>query len=843
MKIIVRHEPQYTIFRITPHHATLNSTARKLQASIYELFSAQNNAKYPWQREHGMQMFRRENLHLALKPAPDFWWVTKLACNGDPDESETFIEFYTAMPTEFADAFRTKFRNHEQWRKCTIETVPPEDFSFPEDDGGTDLYTMKYKRHNMFSLDFDYSQQATPIRDLLSVSQELKPGEAIDLFIRTEPLPRGKWKKFADYAWEQWDKGDVPHRAGFDPLRLLRDLLRTLHEVFYWLVDLKNDIMHALEKTFFHKTGDDRPRKERPKPTNPEREELLVNGDLSRRTKNKRNLPVFKATILYATRSEDDIRRGMLARSVATAYADLNGDNRLETIKITFKAKKEIEDLRNWKVNDMNPNLMSIDEVGKLQQLPTSDLQQEFKDALVSNQRVEIELPQEFLDESGILVGTATDRETTHNVRIPTGNKDFLFTPRIVPGSPRMGKDQHVINMVVEAKRNHNIGSVIIDVVNERNGHRGMGDAVRDHLAPEDVLDFDLGDTSHPIYLGLQSIVKNIADPRIAADRISEEICSFLLSEGDEDRIQTADYLREAAKATMGDIVGIKHMFTSPALRQEKIAELEDVFDMDIWQHFDKMSEARQAQLYSPVMRRIGQIMNSEFLKPIFCQSPNPAMDLYKWVDDGKVIIFRVPTGQLSERVVEILCYWIVLNVFLIKVALGGKSKAEGTYLVLNEPHQFLSDGLVHFMERMLSEGPKYRVAPVIVFHHFQQFKKYPGFVDMMMAASANWHIFKNTNDKVYDRLMPYLSKTFANAQQAFEATKRFQYIAVWLNGQGEYEAPFVADALPMVGDRYESHDNSFLTKRHSRQFGRPISDVLAEIKARNKEAMKEASG
>ncbi|WP_438349256.1 hypothetical protein ACP8HI_00745 [Paenibacillus sp. FA6] len=76
-------------------------------------------------------------------------------------------------------------------------------------------------------------------------------------------------------------------------------------------------------------------------------------------------------------------------------------------------------------------------------------------------------------------------------------------------------------------------------------------------------------------------------------------------------------------------------------------------------------------------------------------------------------------------------------------------------------------------MERMLSEGPKYRLAPIIVFHHFQQFKKYHGFVEMMMVASANWHIFKNTNSKVYDRLMPYLCSTFADSQRAFEATKR----------------------------------------------------------------------
>ncbi|GIM47064.1 hypothetical protein DNHGIG_26130 [Collibacillus ludicampi] len=750
------------------------------------------------------------------------------------EEDKKRIEFYVSMPVDFLDAFKTKFRGHEQWKRCTLEEVPVNEFSFPPDKD-TDLYRLKYKRHDMFSLSFNYAAQTSPLRDLMNVSNELKAGESVDLFIRSESMDRGKWKKVADFAWEQWNKGSVPFRAGIDPGRMLRNLFLLMTQFVFEIKSLFQDVMKAFEHTFFHKSGEPVSKRERPKIVNPEREELLVNGDLSERTKKKRNLPTFKTIIRYSVHSSDEIRRGMLARSVAVAFEDLSGDNRLQSVKINLRAKQELDDLRQWKIKDLDPNIMSIDEMGKLQQLPTHDLQLEFKEALESNQRVESEVPKAFLDERGILVGTATDRGNTFNIRIPTVDKDFLFTPRIVCGSPRMGKDQHVINMIVEAKRKHNIGAIIPDVVNERNGHRGMGDAIRDHLPPEDVLDFDLGNTDHPIYLGLESIVRNIPDMRIAADRIAEEIAQFLLSDGDEDKFQTGDYLREASKVVNGDPLGIKLMFMSKTFRQQKIEELDGIFDMDIWKDFDKMSEGKQGQLYAPVMRRLGQIMNSEFLKPIFCQNPNPLMDLYRWIDEGKVIIFRIPTGQISERAVEILLYWIVLNVFLIKVAQGGQSKAVGTFLVLNEPHQFLSPGLVHFMERMLSEGPKYRLAPIVVFHHFSQFKKYPGFVDMMLSASANWHIFKNTNHKVYETLMPYLSRTFDSPQQAFEATKRFQYIACWLNSQGEYESPFIADALPMVGERYPSQDNTHLTKQHTQNYGRPINEILEEIRTKNK--------
>ncbi|WEK53299.1 MAG: hypothetical protein P0Y55_11945 [Candidatus Cohnella colombiensis] len=814
MKLIEVQHPTYTAFRIIPHHTVLNSSSRNFQRSLYELFSVRYKP-------------HREGFKIIVNPSPNFWWITTLKSDS--------IEYYCAMPTDFSEAFRTKFRNHEQWRKSTLEIV--EDFELPIDEQ-TDLYALKYKRHDMFSLEADFSEQTTPVRNVLGVTNELAEGEAVSIFIRTETVSRKKWKKLADYAWEQWDKGSVPYRAGFDPLRLLRHVANGITHLFFEAKSLVDDVLAGFEKSFFHNNGGARQKAERPALPNPDRAELTVSGDLSPMSKNKRNLPVFKTSIRYTVTSQDTVKREMLARSVAGAYSIVTDkgryhDNRLEMVKINIRAKEALNDLHNWRIRELSPNMMSVDELGKLQQLPTSELQLEFADALESNRRVEIELPKVFLDESGILAGTATDRGETYNIHIPTNRPDKLYMARGINGSPRMGKDQYVINMVVEAKRKHGIGAVIPDFIDERNGHRGMADAIRDHLPPDDVIDINLADTAYAPYLGLQSIFQNVKDSRVASDVIAEYLTDFLLSDGDDDKFQTMDFTREAAKVTNGDFTDMKEMFLSPTFRKKKIAELDNVFDMDTWRDFDKMSEGKQGQIFGPVLRRLNQIIGSEFLKPMFCQSFNPKMDLYRWLQDGKVVIIRcrMPDGiPMPERIKETLGYWIVMLTFLIKLAQDGKGA--GTFLVLNEPHQFMSKGLVHFAKRMLREGPKYRLAPVIVFHDFSAFNEYPGFVDTLLSASINWHLFKNTHVDTYKKLMPYLGKTFADPQQAFDATKQYQYIGCWLH-EGEYEAPFVCDALPMVGKRYESMDNSFLTKRHARQYGRPIAEVLADIKKR----------
>jgi hypothetical protein len=819
------------VYRITPHQSLTNNTNRKMWRLLHKMYEIYN---------HASSRISREGFKITFREKDQIWFDIVFK-NVD---GQNKIEFYMSTTETWAKKFKQTL---ESKMKVSVEEATIDDLKIPEQN--TLIHELRYVRHDIFSQKTDATEQTTPISTVLSTIEDIEENDMARLSFCNEVISRKKWSQIADYAHEKLQKGKVPKRARITIGSAVNVSKNIIGSIMNEINDVIQDTLRAFENVFFRSDKKDDNKEKLIKKKSLIEE--IEKGRISTRTYEKQFQPVWKSHVRVASHSDSKLRREMIANTLSTSLSEVGEDNELKGIRIRIgsrKADRIIKEINTLHLssqtkNDPDVNIVSSDELGKMVQLPTRDVQHRYQEALSINKRIETELPKVFLDESGILVGHANDSKgDPHAVHIPTQDKDFLFTPRGINGSPRMGKDQHVINMVVEAKRKHNIGAVIPDVVNERNGHRGMGDAIRDHLPADDVIDLDLGDTSNPIYLGLESIVKNIPDVRIASDRIAEEITEFLMSDGDGDRFQTEDYLREASKAVMGDPLGIKLMFMSEYFRNKVIEEKQDTFDMDIWKDYDKMSEGKQGQLYAPVMRRLGQIMNSEFLKPIFCQKPNPAMDLYKWIDEGKVVILRIPTGQISERQVEILVYWIVLNVFLIKIAQGGQSKAAGTYLVLNEPHQFLSDGLVHFMERMLSEGPKYRLAPIIVFHHFSQFKKYPGFVDMMLAASMNWHIFKNTNIETYKKLMPYLSNTFDAPEQAFETTKRFQYISVWLNSMGEYERPFITDALPMIGDRYESVDNSFLTKRHSRQFGKPIKEVLVEIKERNKLTFQKAS-
>lgn len=820
MRFIRREDPPIKVLKIIPHHTVLNSNTRKLQSSFHELLSIKNQM-FPWQHGKGW--------YIAIRPSPSLWWITRI-------EKKT-IEYYAGVPEDLVESFKIKIDNFEHWKKCTVEVV--DEFEFPATED-TDLYSMRYEKHDMFSLNFDYKEQHVPVADIMRISNELKEDESLNLFIRTEAFDVEKWKKISDYGWTKWDKGAVLPRRGLHPQMLMNNLWKLAGMIFLDIKSLIDDLLKGIERTFMStnfkdtdksKNDSKKEREELFKLLDPDRRKLESEGGPAK-SKKKRTQRVFKTNIWYMVHSKERMRRGVISRSVETAVGELEGDNRLKPLRVNIRAKQDMHTLSKWKLSDpYGYNLMSVDELGKLEQLPTKELQMEFKEQLISNQRVEANVPEVFKDESGILAGTTTIKGESFKVHIPTTDQDMMFTSRAIIGSPRMGKDQLAINMIVEAKRKHGIGAIVPDVVDERRGHRGMADALRDHIPPEDIIDINLGDFDHPPYLGLQSLAGTGSNERIASNRIAQELTNFLMGE-DRENHQTKEYLQEFAKAVMGDIIGVKLLCLSHQFREETINELlEKGRDVTALRGFHEMSEGRQQQIAGPILVRIQQLLGDEFLKPIFGQNPNPAIDFAKWMREGKVVILRIPSRELGEEAVKTIVYWITLVTFLTRIRMDDAMDEGGVFVVMNEPHQFMSKGLAYFMKRMFAEGPKYRIAPIVILHNFNQIED-KAFVQIMLSSSLNWHIFKNSNIKVYQELELYIEPTFT-PETAMKTTKRFHYIACWLDDEGEYRDPFMVKAPDLVADRYDSYDNSYLSREHSKIYGRPIDEVLDAIQQR----------
>lgn len=807
------------LFKITPHTSVLNSMNRKLWHTIHEIMQLY---------ESPMSRLSRKGLHFTYRIKDDIWWIVTIRSTPGAEEADCTkqIEFYICMSRTFSEVFLIKVKSHEQWRKCTVQEVPSSNIDF--DLNNLDMYQLRYQRSNMFSLNHDHREHLTPIREIMHVSQEMKANDFVGMFMRMECVDRKRWKQIADYAWGVWNEGGIPRRTGFNPQQLFKGIKSIFLFVAEEVINIMESTLAAIENSVFHGSNS-QPKRRKIETIDAERQELLINGTLSKQTRDKRNSPVFSTTINLAVGADSPARRDMLAYSVSSAFTELAADNKLELIKVNMHYGKEIKSFNVPSGRHLS-NYMSTDEIGKLIQLPTSDVQEEFKDAIQANRNVEIDIPKVFLDDSGIYMGTATNRGVKHTITLPKKNPDRLMTSRVFIGSPGMGKDQSIINLIVEAKLKHGMGAVVVDVIDERNADRGMSDAIRDHLPVEDVIDLDIGEFDYPPYIGLAGALENPKNERIAISRITNELVQFVMGD-DFENYQTREYLREMSKAVKCDLVLIKRMLTDPEYRKDVIIKLKaQGKDTELLDNYHDMGSARN--IAGPIFVRLGELTGDEILRPIFCQSPNPAMQFKQWLHDGKVIIYRVPKKDMTDSTVRTLCYWIILNTYLTKLSLGGQGAM--TWLVLNEPHQFLTKPLIDCFKRILLEGRKWRLAPIFAFHDFEVFREYPGFIDILKSAAINWHLFKSTNISMYQKIKAYLEPTFT-PELAMESTKQFQYIAKWLDDEGMYQPAFIMSAPKMVGDRYPTQNNEFLTKRHSRMYGRHIDEITQEISAKSR--------
>lgn len=547
--------------------------------------------------------------------------------------------------------------------------------------------------------------------------------------------------------------------------------------------------------------------------------------------------------------SADERRRRMIARGIIAALRQLEQDNVFaDKLARRWRMKKFIKHMQSRHIRvplfSNRRNIVTAPEIAHFVKLPQQALQKEHAHLIEAVSRPETTLPTCFTDPSGIFVGTTKFRDKEHKVYLPTKNKDTLMQPRVFMGSPRQGKDQAIINLIVESKRRHGIGAVIPDWIDERKevgGHqRGMADAIRDAIPADEVIDIDWSNFNWIVPLSLRSIV-NTANARIAADRVAKEITSFLMGDDIENHM-TREYLRDAAKACFGDLLDIKSLFTNSDFRQKKIEEMEEtgIGDAELWRAFDEdLSDARRAQIFAPVNVRLGEILNDEILAPIFCQRPNPVADLRRWIAEGKIVILRMPTRDLSELSCGIMAYFVTMVVFLIKLSLGGEGAA--TWLAINEPHQVETPGFVHFMKRLLAEGPKLRLSPLFAFHHLGQLSK--DFADMLLASSVSWHLFYNSNQAMYEKLKTQLDPTFT-PENAMTSTPRFHFIAAgWRDTDGVTQPAFMCKAPDLVANRWPSADNSRLTAEHAQAYGRPAEEVLADIKERSRIVRRRKTG
>lgn len=175
-----------------------------------------------------------------------------------------------------------------------------------------------------------------------------------------------------------------------------------------------------------------------------EKREIMLDGHLDRATLSKRTEPVFRTHLFLMSHSEDLARRQITLRGLANAFGELAGDNELRRMEYGNMGPRMIARVNRFELPfDWDANLMSASEVGRLFQLPTASLQDEYAEHLRTIEHGETDLPARILI-AGLKLGTVTNRGNARDVYFPIKDHDELCLPRVVIGGMGTGKNQEV---------------------------------------------------------------------------------------------------------------------------------------------------------------------------------------------------------------------------------------------------------------------------------------------------------------------------------------------------------------------------------------------------------------
>ena len=797
--IVSIEKNKMVVYRIIPHANVTNNNKRlwKTIHKMYEMYESLGSRK----ERNGFKFTFREK---------DYFWFDVIF---KQEKGEKRLEFYVATSEFQAKKLKRKLENK---MSVTMKEADLNDLHVPTEN--TIVQEMKYLKHDIFSLNTNSNDTKTPIAGLMNTIDELTyDGDMVRLSVCNEVENRKKWVKSAQWAFEKLSKGKVPQRATLNGGRVLNGAKVGVAAVINEINDLLVDTFQAFNNVFFKSEKEFSKEKVISKAHSVE-DEVGTN----RISHEKANLPVFKSHIRILAHSKDRLVRDTLAETSNLALSDLSDTNELQGITIKFNGRRVevIEEVNTLRLStktklDANVNLISSDEMSKLAlMMPNRDLQRKYDSELNVKTKVETSVPGIVREDTCLHLGVAENKDEKINVGVPTKDKDSFYSGYTFIGKQGSGKDNLLQNFVREGNVEHGISFVIPDWICQE-GHKGMADGIRDLLPPEKIIDLDLSNEDWIIPMDLTEVISKIG--RKGTSVFATEMIDFM-NLGDLTRAKKL--LIEASKASGGSLFNIKKIIEDETFRVEVIHRLLDEGNLRLAEELNQWGDNKElGNKADPILDRLNMFFGDDNLYDIFAQEPKKEVDFEKWMREGKVIIVRMPRRKIGNAA-KVLVHWLTLKVLMTRMLMSEADKENhGCFMIFNEPEQVETRGLAELMGRIATEGRKERLGSIFAFHHWNKLPDY--LQENLISGGVNQFLMANDNKKVFEKVKERLEPAFS-LEQAIETPKH--HAICLLNGK-ETIPPFLVHLSPPVSLN-KRYDNSFLTKRHAKMFGRSWKEL-----------------
>ena len=200
---------------------------------------------------------------------------------------------------------------------------------------------------------------------------------------------------------------------------------------------------------------------------------------------------------------------------------------------------------------------------------------------------------------------------------------------------------------------------------------------------------------------------------------------------------RTDDILRAALLTLLetggGTLADVPRLLTDEHWRAQLLDELEDPVGLEpFWEWYDGMGEAIRAQTTGPVLNKLRAFLLRRPVRALVGQQRS-TIDVGRCLDQGRLLLVRVPKGTLGEDTSRLLGSFVVARVWqavLARAAQPERLRADCA-LYVDEVHNYLN--LPTPLEEMLAEARGYRLSLCLAHQHLGQLPK-----EMREAIAAN---------------------------------------------------------------------------------------------------------
>lgn len=843
-KVYSRYSGEFLTYEITPTPSVKNNQAyilAKIVAGFYRKPNELRSWGLPW--KDGLirdETQYRLNFRIVMK--------------------HNDIAFYLLVPKDKASEILRKAEAIYD-SKITIKQVEP----LPDLDPSKMFCSeLKYKKHDIFSLATDKNDNY-PLPSLLGTVRTLEEGDVAVFDAMIEPYDHMKWDREAKEAHNQLEKGYIPNASSTSKI------LRMVSEMFNFA---RKELLEATRFTPAQKEAMKRWKVEEGQ----FREAEFIQKHMHDWSSKKRHHEVVKTYLRIAVQSDDEKRAQNAAYTMADAYKDLTLDNELMRVDIpkkwTARYWKAMRERKGFYMSFAPPK-MSVDEAGKMLQLPANTLIEEFPQIRHKNRR-EVALPDELNLENvkGIRVGWVTERDMRKLAKIPleeytvtdsNGYKkvekkkvyDALCMTTFAQGKQGSGKSEGYGSVTAYDMVMAGFTVIIIDTA-DGDMLRKFVNCLPEDFPEEKIHALNLDNKAYPIPLDWADVYGrkfNAAegDEELQALEIRERLTSrfigfvnSLKGSGETFTDRMSQYLNSCMRAVTTQkswsFLDVELCLTSPSYREEllnseKVKEMPEVVrDLESLQVASVNGKDRA--IIDPILSRIKELSSSQLMTNLFFQEPKlddngkPVLDFRRIMDNpeggyGHVVVIQASYYAWQEYQSLILGFVedkINFNAFSrIDV---DQSERKPVLKWIDEPHKVI-DAIEGRLAGTSVEFRKYRVKNLFTGHSIDQMGKA---ANAMLDGGANITSYKTERESELKRF----SHMFEPYDDHKELYKALPDSHVAINkvrlGSGRDCPAFIAE---MVAPPKFVKDRGHVWEQSAKRYGRHWKEVTESIRGK----------